>query len=56
MEAENRGQAELEIGHGLFINIVSSSKLLTNEQPGRVWHLNKIVRETRSSYSNARLL
>src|SRR5262249_28528380 len=46
MAAENAGQAELEIGHVLFIDIVGYSKLLTSEQREHLEHLNQIVRGT----------
>src|SRR5205823_10071358 len=40
------GEAQLEIAHVLFIDIVGYSKLLTNEQRERLQELNRIVRET----------
>jgi TolB-like protein/lipoprotein NlpI len=46
MNAELESDAQLEIGHVLFMDIVSFSKLLVDEQSDAAHRLNKIVRDT----------
>ena len=46
MNAELESDAQLEIGHVLFMDIVSFSKLLVDEQSDAARRLNKIVRNT----------
>src|SRR5436305_14150729 len=46
MTAELEGDAQLEIGHVLFMDIVGFSKLLVDEQSDASQRLNQIVRNT----------
>lgn len=46
MSAELENEAQLEIGHVLFIDIVGFSKLLVDEQSAATQRLNQIVRNT----------
>src|SRR5438270_5584900 len=46
MTAELQGDAQLEIGHVLFMDIVEFSKLLLDEQGEASRRLNQIVRNT----------
>ena len=46
MTAELEGDAELEIGHVLFMDIVGFSKLLVDKQRDASHQLNQIVRST----------
>jgi hypothetical protein len=46
MTAELESDAELEIGHVLFMDIVGFSKLLVDEQTKCSRHLNQIARNT----------
>jgi TolB-like protein/class 3 adenylate cyclase len=46
MSAELQGNAELEIAHVLFIDVVGYSKLLINEQSALLAELNQLVRTT----------
>src|SRR6266481_8809836 len=46
MDAELEGDAELEIGHVLFMDIVGFSKLLVDEQRNCSNRLNQVVRNT----------
>src|SRR5438067_7415293 len=46
MAAEVKKEIALEIGHGLFIDIVGYSKLLINEQSEQIQTLRTIVRGT----------
>src|SRR5437588_1785335 len=59
MANDLRPQAELEIAHVLFIDVVGYSKRLINEQAAVVAELNRIVRETphfRSADAAGRLI
>ena len=59
MAAEPKPQLQLEIAHVLFVDIVGYSKLLTNEQRGRIEELNRVVRSTdqfRSAESAGKLV
>src|SRR5437763_6551311 len=47
MAADNGGQAQLEIGHVLFIDLVGYSKLLIDEQRELQEQVNEIVRRTK---------
>ena len=46
MSAEVKKEIQLEIGHVLFIDIVSYSKLLITEQSEQLQTLKQIVRDT----------
>jgi hypothetical protein len=46
MAAELKDEAQLEIGHVLFMDIVGFSKLLVDEQSASSDRLNQIVRST----------
>jgi hypothetical protein len=46
MNGDNERDAQLEIAHVLFIDIVGYSKLLTNQQRELLDQLNQIVRDT----------
>ena len=46
MSAELEEDAQLEIGHVLFMDIVGFSKLLMDEQSGASNRLNEIARNT----------
>ena len=46
MSAEHKPDPQFEIAHVLFIDMVGSSQLLTNEQSELLRQLNQIVRET----------
>jgi len=46
MSAELKHEAQLEIGHVLFMDIVGFSKLLVDEQSAFADRLNRIVRNT----------
>jgi hypothetical protein len=46
MTAELERDAELEIGHVLFIDIVGYSKLLVNQQSELLRELNEVVSST----------
>jgi TolB-like protein/Tfp pilus assembly protein PilF len=59
MAAEPKPQLQLEIAHVLFVDIVGYSKLMTNEQRGRIEELNRVVRSTdqfRSAESEGKLV
>src|SRR2546422_4526551 len=46
MAADSEPDVQLEIGHVLFLDVVGYSKLLINEQRGRLQTLNESVRST----------
>ena len=59
MSAELQSDAQLEIGHVLFMDIVGFSKLLVDEQSEFSHRLNQIVRDTerfRTADSNGKLI
>src|SRR4029453_10578512 len=59
MPAETKAALRLEIGHGLFIDIVSYSRLLISEQSELLGELNDVVRGTehfRSAEAEGRLI
>src|SRR5438128_8375600 len=59
MTAEHEGDAQLEIGHVLFMDIVGFSKLLVDEQSEFTDRLNQIVRSTeqfRSAEAGGKLI
>lgn len=59
MTAEPQGDAQVEIGHVLFMDIVGFSKLLGDQQSDASQRLNQIVRETnsfRAADANRRLI
>lgn len=59
MSAETENEAQLEIGHVLFVDIVGFSKLLVDEQRNCAHRLNEIVRTTeqfRAEEATGRLL
>jgi TolB-like protein/Tfp pilus assembly protein PilF len=59
MTADSETDLQLEIGHVLFMDVVSYSKLLINEQRERLQALNEIVRESaqfRASHARGMLV